>query len=388
VFGDVLVINAGSSSVKLAVYGGGATVRWRASADGIGSVGPRLRVWDAAGRVESEQPGDGSDQAGAVGRIMDWLEAREPGWAPAAVGHRVVHGGVRFASAVVIDGPVRELLGALVPLAPLHQPPGLACIDAVHARYPDVPMIACFDTAFHAGRTFARSAYALPRGLFDAGVRRYGFHGLSYEFIVGRMRELAPAARRLVVAHLGNGASLCAVHDGRSFDTTMGFTALDGLPMGTRCGAIDPGVLLYLLRERSLSVEQVDELLWKHSGLLGVSGLASDMRELLASDRPEARDAVEMFVDRVVSYVGALAAAMGGLDALVFTAGIGEHAPWIREQVCRRLAWLGLDLDPDANAVNAERITSAGSAVSVWVVPTDEELMIARHVAATLSGRA
>jgi len=378
--GDILVINAGSSSVKLAVYGGGSVRRRRLTADGVGAANVRFLARDVDGRVVWDHSDATTDQAGALGRLLDWLEGQEPGWRPAAVGHRIVHGGMKFAAPVLIHGPVRQALGALTPLAPLHQPPGLACIDAAHARYPNVPMVACFDTAFHAGRPFARAAYALPRGWYDAGVRRYGFHGLSYEFIVGRMRVLAPAASRLVIAHLGNGASLCAVHDGRCVETTMGFTALDGLPMSTRCGAMDPGVVLYFLREHQMSVEEIDELLWKRSGLLGVSGMGSDMRDLLTSERPEAQDAVEMFASQVVYFVGALSATLGGIDALVFTAGIGEHAPAIRERVCRRLAWLGLELDTDCNSQNAERITKKDSAVSAWVVPTDEELMIARQV--------
>lgn len=244
-------------------------------------------------------------------------------------------------------------------------------------------MVACFDTAFHAGRPFVSEAYALPRLLYDQGVRRSGFHGLSYEYIVARMR-VAPdrARRRLVVAHLGNGASLCAIHNGRSVETTMGLTALDGLPMSTRCGAIDPGVLLYLLRGFTVAL---DELLWKQSGLLGVSGVGGDMRDVLASDRPAAKDAVDLFVGRLVYFIGALAATLGGLDTLVFTAGIGENSAIIRDRVCRRLEWLGVKCDPAANAVNAARISSDSSAVSVWVIPTDEELMIARHTVELMS---
>jgi acetate kinase len=318
--------------------------------------------------------------------VVARLTADRPGWRPAAIGHRIVHGGTRHQQPVRIDAAVRAYLETLIPLAPLHEPPNLQGIDAATAAFPGVPQVACFDTAFHHGRPFAADAYALPRSFYDQGVRRYGFHGLSYEYIVRAMRQLAPevAAGRMVVAHLGNGASLCAIRAGRCVETTMGFTALDGPPMGTRCGQLDPSVVLYLQREHHLTADQVSDLLWKQSGLLGVSGLSPDMRDLLGSADPHAREAIDLFVYRVTYLVGALAAVLGGMDGLVFTAGIGERAVLIRERICRNLAWMGLELDPAANAANARRISTAGAKVSAWAVPTDEERMIALQVGEVL----
>ena len=272
-------------------------------------------------------------------------------------------------------------LDRLVPLAPLHQPHNLAAIRALGAIRPDLPQIACFDTAFHHGLPAVATRFALPREYEAAGVRRYGFHGLSYEFIAGRLPAIAPeiAFGRVVVAHLGNGASLCALRGGRSIDTTMGFTALDGLPMGTRCGALDPGVILYLLEERRMSAAAIEHLLYHSSGLLGVSGISSDMRTLLASADSRACEAIELFVYRIVREIGALAASLGGLDGLVFTAGIGEHSPEIRRLFCEGVAWLGLELDPHANDAGGPCLTRPASRASAWVIPTDEDLMIARH---------
>jgi acetate kinase len=276
-----------------------------------------------------------------------------------------------------------------VPLAPLHQPHHLAAIRAVAAASPDLPQVACFDTAFHRTQAPIAQALALPREITDAGVHRYGFHGLSYEYIASVLPRVAPdgAAGRVVVAHLGNGASLCAMERGRSVATTMGFSALDGLVMGTRPGLLDPGVLLYLMAQHRMDAHALEALLYNRSGLLGVSGVSSDMRALLASDDPRAREAVDLFVYRIARELGSLAAALGGLDALVFTAGIGEHAPEIRARVCRDAEWLGVRLDETANRSGGPRISSAGAAASAWVIPTDENLMIARHTAAVLAAR-
>jgi len=294
----------------------------------------------------------------------------------------VVHGGAHYREPVWIDPEVQANLEKLMPLAPLHQPHNLKGIEAVLRAFPDVPQVACFDTAFHQGHPWVADTYALPSSFYDAGIRRYGFHGLSYEYIVRAMRRLAPAvaAGRMIVAHLGNGASLCAVRDGRSIDSTMGFTPLDGLPMGTRSGPIDPGVLLYLLAEKKLPPDELSDLLYHRSGLLGLSGVSSDMRDLLASNVEAARRAIDYFVYRVIVFIGSLAAALGGVDGLVFTAGIGEHAAEIRASICRGLAWLALDLDPEANSANRPLLSTPQSAISAWAVPTDEEQMIAIHL--------
>jgi acetate kinase len=314
--------------------------------------------------------------------VVAQLTHGRPDWKPAGIGHRVVHGGTYYQTPVRLDAGVMGRLRELAPLAPLHQPANIRGIEASAHAFPGVPQVACFDTAFHAGRPFVAEAFGLPRAFYDQGVRRYGFHGLSYEYVAQRLREVAPgiARGRVVVCHLGNGASLCALRDGRCAETTMGFTTCEGLPMGTRCGQLDPGVILYLFDEKKMTPSQVSDLINKQSGLLGLSGVSPDMRDLLASDRPEARQALDYFVYRIAWYVGAFAAALEGLDGLVFTAGIGEHAVPIRERVCRKLAWLGLDLDPAANAAGGPRLTTASSRVSAWVVPTNEELMIARHV--------
>jgi acetate kinase len=284
----------------------------------------------------------------------------------------------------VVTPEVIGKLEKLVPLAPLHQPHNLAPIRALAQNRPDVPQVACFDTAFHRTQPEVAQAYALPRAITERGVRRYGFHGLSYEYIAGALPQAAPqvAGGRVVVAHLGNGSSMCALLGGRSVASTMGFTAVDGLVMGTRCGNIDPGVILYLIDELKMDARAVEDMIYKRSGLLGVSGISSDMRTLLASDEPAARFAVELFTYRIGRELGSLAAALGGIDALVFTAGIGEHAPLVRERVCRLAGWLGVELDPAANGADGPRISTAASRVSAWVIPTNEELMIARHTAA------
>jgi acetate kinase len=355
--GDILVINTGSSSLKYAVFQprpDGPVRRESGQVDGIGAGHP-----------------DAADHAAAMKIVGGRLHAKDREWRPAAVGHRVVHGGTRFTAPVMLDAANRAELGALVPLDPLHLPANLQGIDAAIRAFPDAVQVACFDTAFHQGHPWVADTYALPREFQAAGVRRYGFHGLSYEFIVASLQRLAPdlAAGRVVVAHLGNGASLCAIHAGKSVECTMGFSVLDGVPMGTRCGQIDAGVLLYLLRERQMTAGQVEELLYKKSGLLGLSGVSSDMRDLLASDRPEARQAVEYFVYRVTSAIAMLAGCLGGLDGIVFTGGIGEHAAEVRDRIVRGLTWLGAGFD-------------AASKVRALAVPTDEEGTIARHVCA------
>ena len=393
--GDILVLNAGSSSIKVSLFGpgpDGPQLRLAGQIEGIGTH-PHAVAHSAARAVLVDQRwADGAgprDHDEAMALIVQWLAEQLPGWTPAAVGHRVVHGGTTYAQPVAIDSEVRANLQALIPLAPLHQPHNLKGIDAATRAYPAALQVACFDTAFHRGHPWVADAYALPRTWYDAGLRRYGFHGLSYEYIARAMRRIAPevARGRMIVAHLGNGASLCAVRDGRSIESTMGFTALDGLPMGTRCGQIDPGVLLYLFGDRGMTVEAVTALLYHESGLLGLSGVSSDMRDLLASDQPMAREAVDYFVYRATGLAAALAAALGGVDGIVFTAGIGEHAAEVRARVCAGLAWLGVELDAAANAAGAQRISTTASRVSAWVVPTDEERMIALHVTELLGAR-
>jgi len=392
----ILVINAGSSSLKFEAFSLGKEAALarivRGRVDGIGTH-PRLVAHDPKGAtlVDDHHPaGEVNDLPAALARALIWLREHFPGVAPIAVGHRVVHGGPSYAAPMLVDDAVLAELDKLIPLAPLHQPNNLAPIRALRQRMPDLPQVACFDTAFHRGHPQVADLFALPFELYEAGVRRYGFHGLSFEYIAGALATVAPeiAHGKVVVAHLGNGASLCALLDGRSMDSTMTFTALDGLPMGTRTGSLDPAVVLYLLQERRLSATEVEELLYKKSGLLGLSGVSSDVRELLASAEPRARLALDYFAYRVASEVGALASVLEGLDGLVFTAGIGEHAVAVRARVCEQLGWLGIALDARANAAHGPRISTAGSRASAWVIPTDEELMVARHTVALLrSGR-
>jgi len=381
----VLVINAGSSSLKFSLFetdaAGEPDELAGGQIEGIG-VKPRFKAESAAGEALVDQAYEaGGGHRGAIQRLMNWLDDHLAGRAIAVVGHRVVHGGTRYARPVRIDGDVMEHLEDLVPLAPLHQPHNLKAIEAVAVAHAGVPQVACFDTAFHQGQPFEADTFALPKAYYDRGLRRYGFHGLSYEFIAREIERLNPALAggRVVVAHLGNGASCCALRAGRSIDSTMGFTALDGLPMGTRCGQIDPGVLLYLLDERGMSTAELSDLLYKQSGLKGLSGVSSDMRELEASDSEDAAKAIRYFVYRIRREVAALAAALEGLDGLVFTAGIGEHGTQVRAAVGDGLGWLGVRLDDAANAANAAVISTAESAVEVRVIPTDEEKMIARH---------
>jgi acetate kinase len=383
--GQILVINAGSSSIKFSIFdrglGSALTARAHGQVEGIGTV-PRLEVSDAHGRKLADQRPAADGHDGAIAAIHDWYAAHigsDAGFA--GVGHRIVHGGVAYAEPVLIDDRVLADLAALTPLAPLHQPHNLAAVRAVAAAAPDVPQVACFDTAFHHGQPALAREFAVPRALTAKGVRRYGFHGLSYEYIVSALPAVAPelTGRKLVVAHLGNGASMCAIDKGRSVATTMGFSAVDGLVMGTRTGSLDPGVILYLLDHERMDARAIERLIYNESGLLGVSGISSDMRTLLASDAPAAQEAVDLFVYRIGRELGSLAAALGGLDGIVFTGGIGEHAARIRADVCRNAGWLGVALDDAANERHGPRISQSTSKIHVFVVPTDENLMIARH---------
>jgi acetate kinase len=337
-------------------------------------------------RWAADEAGAPRDVRSALGVVLAWLQARVTPLAVRAIGHRVVHGGTAYAAPIAIDGAVLAELQRLVPLAPLHEPHNLEGVRAARERFPGVPQVACFDTAFHRGHAFAEEAFALPREFYDAGVRRYGFHGLSYEYVADRLARLSPQAGRgrVVVAHLGSGASACAIRDGRSVSSTMGFTALDGLVMGTRPGQIDPGVLLWMMTDRGMDAAAITELLYRRSGLKGLSGVSNDMRDLRASAEPAARAAIEVFVARLVREVGALSAVLEGLDALVFTAGIGENDAALRAQACARLHWLGVALDEAANAAHGRGrdglVSAPHSRVEVRVIPTDEERMIARHL--------
>ena len=390
----LLTINAGSSSVKFALFEAAPAddprLLSRGQIEGIGTA-PHFLARDPAGAVLAERRWDGGAKLtheAVFTELLRWVDGDLGGAPLAAAGHRIVHGGRRLiAPAPVTDALLAEM-ESLVPLAPLHQPHSLSAVRALAKLRPGLPQVACFDTAFHRTMPALARRVALPRALADEGIERYGFHGLSYEYIASRLPKTAPAlaAGRVIVAHLGNGASLCALQVGRSMDTTMSFTALDGLMMGTRCGALDPGVVLYLLQAKGMSAEAVEHLLYNQSGLLGVSGVSSDMRALVESRDPHAREAVELFAFRVAREAGALAATLGGLDGVVFTAGIGEHVPLVRRLVCERLAWLGVVLDDAANERGDGRISADGSRVAAWVVPTDEERVIARYTLASLAG--
>ena len=389
----ILVLNAGSSSIKFSVFETVAGDALRAAVtgqvEGIGTS-PHLTVKDAQGLKIADRDVAARDHDGAIAAIGAWFERAPSSHARfAGAGHRVVHGGLAYAEPVLIDDRVIKGLEDLVPLAPLHQPHNIAAIKALARDRPDLPQVACFDTAFHRSQPAVAQAFALPRELTAKGVRGYGFHGLSYEYIVTAIPSVAPdrTYSRLVVAHLGNGASMCAIRDGRSVATTMTFTAVDGLPMGTRTGSLDPAVILYLLQHEGMDAHAIERLIYTHSGLLGVSGISSDMRDLLKSSDPAAREAIDLFVYRIGRELGSLAAALRGLDALVFTAGIGEHAAEIRAAACRDAGWLGIVLDDDANARHQTRISRVDSPVSVFVVPTDENLMIARHTRAAIGRR-
>ncbi|MCM8733047.1 acetate/propionate family kinase [Azospirillum sp. A1-3] len=390
----ILVINAGSSSLKFSVFrdhgGGDPVVTINGQISGIGTQ-PVFEAKDAQRRPLAEKiwgAGEPSDRTALLSYLLDWIEERLEGATLIAAGHRVVHGGIRHATPVLLTSAVLDELDGLVPLAPLHQPHNLAAIRALAEAHPELPQVACFDTAFHRNQPWQAQTFAIPRELTEEGVRRYGFHGLSYEYISRRLPEIAPELgdSRVVVAHLGSGASMCAIHGGRSVDSTMGFTALDGLPMGTRCGTIDPGVLIYLMR-KGMDAGAIEKLLYNKSGLLGVSGISNDMRALLESSDPHAQEAVELFCFRIAKETGALAASMGGVDAVVFTAGIGERSAPVRARVGDKLAWMGVEIDAAANEANATKISTAGSRLPVYVIPTDEERMIALHTRKVLTGR-
>ena len=381
----VLVLNAGSSSIKFGLFDiapAEPKLQCKGLLDEQERV-PRIVASDASGRqlFEKRRASGTPEDNGLLGDIFAWIEDYLNGGRLAAVGHRIVHGGREFYGPIVITGQTLAALEALTPLAPLHQPRCLAPVRAVQSLQPELTQIACFDTAFHHGLAPPVSRFAIPRQFEQRGIRRYGFHGLSFEYVASRIAVIAPewADKRVVVAHLGNGASLCALQKGNSVDTTMGLTPLDGLVMGTRCGTIDPGVLLYLMKEERMSVDDVQHLLYERSGLLGVSGESADMRALLASHDPAAREAVDLFTFRVAAEVAVMANTLAGLDGLVFTGGIGEHAPEIRQRICDRLSWLGVSIDAAANAQGAQRIAAMGSPVDVLIVPTNEEVSIARH---------
>jgi acetate kinase len=390
----ILVVNAGSSSIKFQLFAvslgdelnrllkgqiEGIGVRPHLTAKGPGGTGLIDQTWDAD---------DVPDVPAALGKVVEFLRS-EIGQLPVAVGHRVVHGGPNYSAPLLVDAKLVERLQAFSPLAPLHQPNNLAPIRALLERQPQLAQVACFDTAFHRGHSELADRYALPDQLYQEGVRRYGFHGLSYEYIASKLPAVAPdiAEGRVAVAHLGSGASMCAMQAGKSVESTMGFTALDGLPMGTRPGQLDAGIVLYLLTEKGMSASEIEHFFYYDCGLKGLSGISNDVRDLLASGEPRAKMALDYLVYRIALFTGMLAAAMGGIDGFVFTAGVGENAPLIREAVTRRLAWLGLELDADANAASRALISRHGSRIACYVIPTDEELMIARHTLRLLRAR-
>ena len=385
----IAVVNAGSSSIKFAIHGlGDGPALFRGQVEAIG-VAPAMKVRDDAGKVVAERkwPAEGFDHDTATRELLQTVISLLGQQSVVAVGHRVVHGGTRFAAPVRVDDAVLAELDKLVRLAPLHQPHNLAPIRAIAAHAPDLPQVACFDTAFHHSQAPVVQTFGLPRRFHDEGVRRYGFHGLSYEYIASRLPEVAPsiADGKVVVGHLGNGASLCALQGRRSAASTMGFTAVDGLMMGTRCGTIDPGVLIYLMDTEGMDARGIEDLIYRKSGLLGVSGgISSDMRTLRASDAPEAKEAIALFVHRIIREIGSLAAAMGGIDGIVFTAGIGEKDAATRMEVMRGCGWLGAVPDDGRNAAGEGRISADGSSIAMWVIPTDEERMIARHTQSVL----
>jgi acetate kinase len=389
----IAVLNAGSSSIKFAVFvedGDALSLVARGQIEGL-FTSPRFLAKGADGAMLAEHAwGEGValGHDGALDHLIGFLRSELSGYRLAGVGHRVVHGGIEYGEPVRLDARVLAALAKFVPLAPLHQPHNLAPVRRLLERAPDLPQVACFDTAFHRGQPPVAQSFALPGSITERGVRRYGFHGLSYEYIAQSLPQLDPRAARgrTVVLHLGNGASMCAMAGGTSVASTMGFTAADGLPMGTRCGNLDPGVVLYLMDELKMDARAIEKLIYQQSGLLGVSGVSSDMRTLEASTEEGAKRAIDLFVYRIGRELGSLAAALGGLDAIVFTAGIGENSRALRERVCRDAAWLGVALDAAANVRNGPRLTTTDSEVAAWVIPTNEELMIARHTRRVLTG--
>jgi acetate kinase len=386
----IAVVNAGSSSVKFGFYDseGEETLLLRGAVEQIG-VSPTLTASDGDGNdlVELNWPAEGFGHAQAMGAILEVAREQLPaGSTVNGVGHRVVHGGTRFAAPVEVTPEIILELEKLSPLAPLHQPHNLGPIKGIAQNAPHIRQVACFDTAFHQTQPHLAQAFALPRELSDAGIKRYGFHGLSYDYVSARLKEVAPdhADKRIIIAHLGNGASICAIHQGRSVATTMGFTAVEGLVMGTRCGSIDPGVLIYLMDEHGMDARALESLVYKKCGLLGVSGISSDMRTLRASDDPRAKEAIDLFIYRIVREIGSLAAALGGLDGLVFTGGIGQRDAKTRREVAAGCAWLGAELDEARNDGKEGLISAEGSRLPMWVVQTDEERVIARQTAEVL----
>lgn len=382
----IAVLNAGSSSLKFSVFverGDAFDLIVRGQAEGL-YTSPRFVARDDAGTSLADTSwGDGVKLGhdGALDHLVAFLRTEFSGHRLAGIGHRVVHGGAEYTQPVRLDAGVLAALRKYIPLAPLHQPHNLAPIGLLLERSPQLPQVACFDTAFHSGAPAVAQAFALPKAITARGVRRYGFHGLSYEYIADVLprHDARAASGRTVVLHLGNGSSMCAIAGGRSVASTMGFTAADGLPMGTRCGSLDPGVLLYLMDELKMDARAIEKLIYQQSGLLGMSGISSDMRTLETNPAPDAKAAIDVFIYRIGRELGSLAAALGGLDAIVFTAGIGENSCSLRERVCRDAAWLGVEIDASANDGNGPRIGTAGSRVAAWVIPTNEELMIARH---------
>ena len=382
----IVVLNAGSSSIKFSLFAerdGELELTVRGQFEGIYTA-PRFVAKDPTGRVQAEKAwGDGVElgHAGALDYLVDYLRAELDGVTLVGIGHRVVHGGLEYTQPVRVNAPVLQALEKFVSLAPLHQPHNLGPIRRLLELAPDLPQVACFDTAFHRTNPEIAQMYALPAEFHSAGVRRYGFHGLSYEYIASVLKDydVKASCGKTIVLHLGNGASMCAIDAGKSVASTMGFTAVEGLAMGTRSGSLDPGVMLYLMDQRGMDARAIENLIYNQSGLLGVSGISNDMRTLLASGEPRAKLAIDLYLYRIRRELGSLAAALGGLDAIVFTAGIGENAGAIRSRVCRDAAWLGLDLDETANTAGGPRISTNASRASAWVIPTDEELMIARH---------
>ena len=407
---SILVINAGSSSIKFTLfdveagevslhYDGriqpdtisfdlflqpsvGIDKEYGGQVEGIGTA-PKFKAKDRDNELVYEETWAAGERSSghqvALEKLMNWLDDNLGDTTLIGVGHRVVHGGTEYATPTIVNDEVLQKLESYTVLAPLHQPNCLAGIRAMLAMRPDLPQVACFDTAFHRNHPLVADQFALPYELYEEGVRRYGFHGLSYAYIAHTLPTIAPelADGRIVVAHLGSGASMCAIKGGQSMDSTMGFTALDGLPMGTRCGNLDPGAVLYLLQEKGMDAKQIEDVLYRRSGLLGLSGISNDMRDLEHNPDPRAAQAIDYFVYRITRELGALAAAIGGIDALVFTAGIGENSAMIRARVCRAAAWLGIELDEAANSQRAQRISTDSSKVAVYVIPTDEEKMIA-----------
>ena len=395
--GVIVVLNSGSSSIKFSVFSGDASLEQGAygQIEGL-RVQPHFIAKSAEGKIledrilAQEAAAKGFEHTQALNFLFGWLEKHLSGRSIQAVGHRVVHGGLHFSAPVFVTPEVERQLEELIPLAPLHQPHNLAAITRLSEIHPTLPQVACFDTAFHRNQEHTAQLFALPRELSEKGLRRYGFHGLSYEFIASELPQYlgARAEGRIIVAHLGSGCSMCALHHRKSVESSMGFTALDGLVMGTRTGSLDPGVLLYLMKEESYDEAQLTDLLYKRSGLLGVSGISNDMRTLLESGKEEAEEAIEVFVRRAVREIGGLTAILGGLDALIFTAGIGENSWEIRQRICERLEWLGLRFDSKANQSQATQVHTSGSQVEAWVLPTNEELVIARHTLALLRTQA